>query len=1064
MKRTIYLLLVFLSCLTSTYAQKSTYELTPGYWTLGLNAGLSYQSSDVSTVLNGYGGGLTLAKNLFYQPNAPIAFDVRGRFLYSQSYGLHGVPSFALENNDALNGTRSLDYLNYPTELGITKPFIFQNYKTDMAELALEGVLTFNQLREYNNIHLALFGGIGLDWYKTRIDQTGRDGQEYYEDYAAIDTKANRSSIRRELESILDGKYETLADDFDKSGKVGLMPAVGLELGYYFTPKFYASLSHKVTFSRTDLLDGEQWAEPNNDIHHYTSLGLNWIIDPYRQQTTSRTPTITMLQPTTASYISREPNTLIRAEIKNVTSAADVVFTLNGRSQSFSYSNGNFSSDVPLQAGRNDVLITASNPSGRAQKQIAIYYETQRPTNPPVVTPPVVTPPNAIPAPQVRITSPAYNTLETEAANFTVRATVQNATKSDIRFLVNGRTQQNFTFNERTGDFSANVSLAEGQNSIELEASNTSGRQRDNVTIIRQRQRVSYPNITITQPSTNRTNSDRQTVTIRARTEYVSTKNDITVTVNGRRTTNFYFDERRQEVEATVTLQEGYNTILLEAYNASGRAQDEVTIRYEPPRPSLPLPVVRITQPTTSITTSNPTEIVRATIQYVQRQDDIEFVVNGQRRYNFNFSNGLLTDNVRLQPGNNTISIRVFNERGQDEARVNIRYQEVVSTPQPPRISFSEPSNNSRTRNPSVNIRATITNISTPSSIRLTVNGQSVSKFSFSNNQFSATADLQEGQNTITLQAKNSDGEDEKRVIVHYDKPQQPKTPPVVRITAPGNNTRTSEPMVELRASVQHVSSKSGIQVLVNEKAVAFTFSGGTVAATVNLQEGTNTIIVKASNADGKQEASVTVSYRKIVVEQPKPTVQIVFPERSGTTVNGPKINLRATVKNVDSKNGIRLTVNGKTQSNFTFDTTNGNLSAVVELNEGNNELVVTGQNSSGDATATVTVTYAAIQKPRIPTSKEAAPTVTITSASQPVINPLYPDVGTSRVVATIENVSEKKHITFTANGKAVTDFSFDASSKKFEATVRLDKGKNLFIIRAKNEVGEASDQTTVSF
>ena len=107
-----------------------------GWWTLGINGGWAYQSSDVPTTYQGYGFGMTLAKNLYYQPGSPISFDARGRWLYSQSIGLDTKRATGLENNDALNGSREAgEGLDYTDPLGPNyipsegTGYVFQNNK-----------------------------------------------------------------------------------------------------------------------------------------------------------------------------------------------------------------------------------------------------------------------------------------------------------------------------------------------------------------------------------------------------------------------------------------------------------------------------------------------------------------------------------------------------------------------------------------------------------------------------------------------------------------------------------------------------------------------------------------------------------------------------------------------------------------------------------------------------------------------------------------------------------------------------------------------------------------------
>ena len=259
-------LLLFLAiCTVQLSAQQTASHFSArerGWWTFGLDAGLAYQSSDVRTQFNGWGTGLTLGKNLLYRPGGMFSFDLRGRGLFTRSYGADAVRSYGLEKNAALNGNylASLDYLRDKTAPNDSS-FVYHNYRHSMGELGLEGVLTFNQIRERTGIVFALFGGIGLDFYRSKTDQLSND-QIY--NYLTISSENSKNIVLADLKDIRDGIYESPADGFTEGSlKAGLMPGAGIELGYQVAPRFVIGIGHKITFSRTDILDGERWTDNN---------------------------------------------------------------------------------------------------------------------------------------------------------------------------------------------------------------------------------------------------------------------------------------------------------------------------------------------------------------------------------------------------------------------------------------------------------------------------------------------------------------------------------------------------------------------------------------------------------------------------------------------------------------------------------------------------------------------------------------------------------------------------------------------------------------------------------
>ena len=187
MRFTLSLFLCFFTALL--FSQQISSRFTPrerGWVTFGIDGGSAYQSSDVRTSFDGWGAGMTLAKNLAYRPGGALSFDIRGRLLFTRAYGRDWKPVFEIKDNAALNGSYkpSIDYV-LDQSSPFDSSFVFANHRTGMGELGAEGVLTFNRLRERTGIVFSLFGGVGLDLYRTRIDQADASGNMY--DYLSVD-------------------------------------------------------------------------------------------------------------------------------------------------------------------------------------------------------------------------------------------------------------------------------------------------------------------------------------------------------------------------------------------------------------------------------------------------------------------------------------------------------------------------------------------------------------------------------------------------------------------------------------------------------------------------------------------------------------------------------------------------------------------------------------------------------------------------------------------------------------------------------------------------------------
>ena len=1019
---------------------KSVGERNQGYYTLGLNTGFSYLSSDVKNVYDGYGVGLTLAKNIYYRPGAPFAFDIRGRLLYDESFGLDYERSYAIENNDALNGTGKLDYTLDSGASG----FVFDNFHTRMAELGAEGVLHFNRLRERTRFDLSLYGGIGLDWYKVKTDQQNSEGNY---PYAEIDTDAKRSTIRTQLKNnILDGVYETNAHDFKNGGKLGFMPGVGFDLEYNLTKRFSIGVGHKITFPRNDNLDGQLWntdntVSANNDLHHYTNLDLRWILTP--RQKKLQEPIIDVIKPSTSPYTSSYCEGDVRATIKYVRNAADVDFKVNGRPTAYDFRGERFNANFPLRPGKNVIDIFAQNEAGVDRETVIIFCEE-------VTAPPPPT--TVIYAPTVKITRPSYDDYRTNDPSFDLKAAIENISlKSDIDFTVNG-TRKNFNFNPNTGRFDATINLTKGRNTVAIIARNSAGSDRDNRTIILEYNDISYPTVNINSPSANPYETTGSRVNISALTKHVDRKSDIDLIVNGRSTTDFNFNTAREKIEATVYLKAGRNLIEIHVENDRGEASDQTTVIYvtqeieeeeEVDNTGLK-PVVEITRPTSaSSNTSESTATIKAFVRKVDSKNDITFSLNGSPfNFTYNRSSQIVMATVPLQTGRNTIRITGQNRYGSaaDDAIIR-RISDVGNITKKPDVDITTPNNNATTSNKNASVKAKVKEVSGKEEIKLTLNGNNISNFSYNRltRELSANVTLKSGSNTIKVVATNDGGTDSDQVKVTLNTVSKP----VVRITTPKNNSSTNKKVVGLKSTVSNVSKKSDVKVTLNGKNIStFNYSNGNVTATLTLKSGKNTIKVKGTNSAGSDEERSIVTY-----SAQAPKITIITPK--GSVAKKPKVSLQAKVEHIKSKSDIKMTVNGKSYTAFSYAASTKMLTTSLTLKDGTNTIVIVATNEVGSDNEKLTLKYTPTSIPNI-----KKPVVTINSIGQPTADPFDPGPLKSTLLATVKFVKKKSQITLRINGQNVSNFTFDPLSGALRHTFEIVDGTNSIRIEATNASG----------
>ncbi len=237
-----YILTLLILCfgllnLTKAQSQTKKQKHTDRYynaWRLGLNIGGMWQTSDVKRASTGAGLGFTLEKGLFENKTHFFSLAIKGRGLWGNTYGLDYGRNYNVLYDPALNGkyNSNVNYDSVAANGGA--PFIYNNYKTKIAEGALELQICFNQLREQTNILLNIWGGIGFTSYRTKLNLLNAAGKEY--NYFKVDSAGtgSSSSVLSAHKFLLDNSYESNAN-FSQNGNVlTWSPSCGVGLGYRF--------------------------------------------------------------------------------------------------------------------------------------------------------------------------------------------------------------------------------------------------------------------------------------------------------------------------------------------------------------------------------------------------------------------------------------------------------------------------------------------------------------------------------------------------------------------------------------------------------------------------------------------------------------------------------------------------------------------------------------------------------------------------------------------------------------------------------------------------------------
>lgn len=568
------------------------------------------------------------------------------------------------------------------------------------------------------------------------------------------------------------------------------------------------------------------------------------------------------------------------------------------------------------------------------------------------------------------------------------------------------------------------------------------------------------PEVIFTNPNASGTTVSQPNYNIRALVKFVNGRDNINFRQNGNYVSNFSYDSNSDKLESNVVLVPGQNVFEIIASNAYGTDQETTIIIYRQAQEAPP--VVDFVNPRSNPHTSSLQSFALvASVLNVQASSQITMTVNGQTYTNFNFNpaNGNLNTTLNLNIGSNVVTITGTNASGSDSETTTIIYNPVQNINVPlPVVYFTDPNTTPITVSiPNYTLSAEVMNVDGRENITFKQNGTVNQNFVYNANgdDFQSSVILVPGQNVFEIIASNTAGVAQATTIIIFA--QAAPKPPVVTITNPATTPYTTENTIfALNATVLNVTAQSQVQVTLNgQNLTNFVFTPGNnnVAATLNLVEGMNSVVVRGTNNDGTDSKQVVIIYRKPVTVQP-PLVTYSTPSTSPYTVSTPAYTVNATVQNVDNSNGVNVNVNGANFTAFSFNATTKSLTFNLNLIEGVNVVVVTGTNTVGVDSKSTTLIY---RKPNVVTP----PVVTFVD---PIVNPLTVFTPSYGLKARVQNVTVAQSITLRINGVFSTAFTFNASTQIMEFSSGLIAGANIFEITAVNTAGQDSESTTIVY
>lgn len=274
-------------------ADETPYPAKPrNMWSVGIHGGLLNVAGDVSARPFGGVGGISLGYGAYVRKALGYSTSLRLGYVGGTSYGQNWDRQ-SVGRNDAL---QALGYDNPgPTDLGDPYDAFVHNFQTKVHDISLDAIWNINNMKFHkgtNCVSPFLGVGGGLFLYKTSYDATDAGGAiyDFYNTVENVDF-ASRGDQRDAVEALMDGEFETLAEvDADKwtFGDAGdetsarLRASVSAGANFRLGKRVSLDVEHRIILPFDDLLDGQRWEfggrtfTPNNDVLHYTSLGLSF--------------------------------------------------------------------------------------------------------------------------------------------------------------------------------------------------------------------------------------------------------------------------------------------------------------------------------------------------------------------------------------------------------------------------------------------------------------------------------------------------------------------------------------------------------------------------------------------------------------------------------------------------------------------------------------------------------------------------------------------------------------------------------------------------------------------
>ncbi len=379
---------------------------------------------------------------------------------------------------------------------------------------------------------------------------------------------------------------------------------------------------------------------------------------------------------------------------------------------------------------------------------------------------------------------------------------------------------------------------------------------------------------------------------------------------------------------------------------------------------------------------------------------------------------GSFTANVSLVEGDNNLLITALDAAGN---RTDIS-RHVVRDTTAPNLSVAQPLEGATVMQSAITVSGTVSDVN---GTVVSINDDPKLTIKIVGNQFTATALLTEGPNTLTIRAFDRVGNHTDIVrTVNYS---IDHTPPVLTVSEPVSGAVTR--ILAVSGTVSSVNPPAAVTVNGHPAAL---LSDGQFAGGVDLSEGPHDVVIEATDTNGNR----TTIIRSITIDTTVPTITQISPA-DGSIVDAAEMAIQGQFTDASA---VAVKVNGQAAT-----ISNGAFTSTISTGEGDNQVSIAATDAAGNTTNT---SLTLIGRDRTP--------------------PAVPDVfavtsPTRLTFQTIEGRAEPGAQVRISGGLELTTSDAAFGSGLFTSTVRLAPGINTLSITAKDAAGNVSPPVSLS-